>query len=410
MLLPFLIISAIACIVLSAILSTSETAYFSLSSMQIRSFRESVNEREKLVAQLLGHPRDLLVTLLLFNILVSLLVQNIIARIFYPSSLWIINVGLPLFLTLIFGEFIPKSFAIANNVQITTFISPYVEKMQNFIKPLQTIITPIATFVSHYLFFFLRKDKDMSADELTLALDASVDSYLITREEARLVQGYISLEEDLVKSIMRPRQDIYFYLLQDPIDELMSIFVDKGVSRVPVCDGEIQNVKGIIHHVDFFLHLEKIASSRDILTYLHKPSYIPEIASATQVFYKMLAHREVISLVVDEYSMVSGLITLEDLYERIIGQVTDRRDEKPLYTRIEKNVLIASGRTPLLELEEVLQVDLVSPSNMKTIGGYLTEQIGEAPRSGTKWETKELLFHILSSNEKRIQRIYIRKL
>lgn len=410
MLLPFLIISTIACIVLSAILSTSETAYFSLSSMQIRSFRESVNKREKLVAQLLDHPRDLLVTLLLFNILVSLLVQNIIARIFYPSSLWIINVGLPLFLTLIFGEFIPKSFAIANNVQITTFISPYIQKMQNFIRPLQTIITPIATFVSHYLFFFLRKDKDMSADELTLALDASVDSYLITREEARLVQGYISLEEDLVKSIMRPRQDIYFYLLQDPIDDLMSIFVDKGVSRVPVCDGEIQNVKGIIHHVDFFLHLEKIASSRDILTYLHKPSYIPEIASATQVFYRMLAHRELISLVVDEYSMVSGLITLEDLYERIIGQVTDRRDEKPLYTRIEKNVLIASGRTPLLELEEVLQVDLVSPSNMKTIGGYLTEQIGEAPRSGTKWETKELLFHILSSNEKRIQRIYIRKL
>lgn len=410
MLLPFLIISTIACIVLSAILSSSETAYFSLSSMQIRSFRESVNDREKLVAQLLDHPRDLLVTLLLFNILVSLLVQNIIARIFYPSSLWIINVGLPLFLTLIFGEFIPKSFAIANNVQITTFISPYIEKIQNFTRPLQTKITPIATFVSHYLFFFLRNDKDMSADELTLALDASVDSYLITREEARLIQGYISLEEDLVKSIMRPRQDIYFYLLEDPIDDLMSIFVEKGVSRVPVCDGEIQNVIGIIHHVDFFLHLEKIASSKDILTYLHKPSYIPEIASATQLFYRMLAHREVISLVVDEYSMVSGLITLEDLYERIIGQVTDRRDEKPLYTRIEKNVLIASGRTPLLELEEVLQVDLVSPSNMKTIGGYLTEQIGEAPKSGTKWETKELLFHILSSNEKRIQRIYIRKL
>lgn len=250
----------------------------------------------------------------------------------------------------------------------------------------------------------------MSAEELTLALDASVESYLITREEARLVQGYISLEEDLVKSIMRPRQDIYFYLLQDPIEDLMSIFVEKGVSRVPVCDGEIQNVKGILHHVDFFLHLEKIISSQDILPYLQKPSYIPEIASATQLFYRMLTNREVISLVVDEYSMVSGLITLEDLYERIIGQVTDHRDEKPLYTRIEKNALIASGRLPLLELEEIFQVDLVSPSNMKTIGGYLTEQIGEAPKSGTKWETNELLFHILSSNEKRIQRIYIRKL
>lgn len=410
MLLVFLIISTIICIVLSAILSSAETAYFSLSSMQIRLFRESLQEKERLVAGQLDHPRDLLVTLLLFNILVSLLVQNIIARIFYPSSLWIINVGLPLFLTLIFGEFIPKSFAIANNISITTSISPYVQKIQAFTRPLQTKITPIATFISHYLFFFLKNDKDMSAEELTLALDASVDSYLITREEARLVQGYISLEEDLVKSIMRPRQEIYFYLLQGPIDQLMSTFVEKGVSRVPVCDGEIQNVKGILYHVDFFLHLEKITSPKDIVTYLHKPSYIPEIASATQLFYRMLANREVISLVVDEYSMVSGLITLEDLYERIIGQVADRRDEKPLYTRIEKNALIASGRLPLLELEEILQVDLTSPSNMKTIGGYLTEQIGEAPKSGTKWETKELLFQILSSNEKRIQRIYIRKL
>ncbi len=198
--------------------------------------------------------------------------------------------------------------------------------------------------------------------------------------------------------------------IRDRIDSLMSIFVEKGVSRVPVCDGEIQNVKGIIHHVDFFLSLEKISSSKDLLTYLHKPSYIPEIASATQLFYKMLATGEMISLVVDEYSMVSGLITLEDLYERIIGQVADRRDEKPLYTRIEKNVLIASGRMPLIELEEILKVNLDSPSNMKTIGGYLTEQIGQAPKSGTKWETKELLFQILSSNEKRIQRIYIRKL
>lgn len=410
MFLTFLIISTVICIILSAVLSSSETAYFSLSSMQIRTLRESSNYREKLIASLLDHPRDLLVTLLLFNILVSLLIQNIIARIFYPSSLWVINVGIPLFLTLIFGEFIPKSFAIANNLQITYFISPYMQKVQNFIRPLQTKITPIATFISHYLFFFLRKDRDMSSEELTLALNASVDSYLITREEANLVQGYISLEEALIKSIMRPRQDIYFYTLQEPIDNLMSIFVEKGVSRVPVCDMEIQNVKGIIHHVDFFLSLEKISSSKDLLTYLHKPSYIPEIASATQLFYKMLATGEMISLVVDEYSMVSGLITLEDLYERIIGQVADRRDEKPLYTRIEKNVLIASGRMPLIEIEEILKVNLDSPSNMKTIGGYLTEQIGEAPKSGTKWETKELLFQILSSNEKRIQRIYIRKL
>lgn len=410
MLLTFLIISTIICIALSAILSSSETAYFSLSSMQIRTLRESSNYRERLIASLLDHPRDLLVTLLLFNILVSLLIQNIIARIFYPSSLWVINVGIPLFLTLIFGEFIPKSFAIANNLQITYFISPYIQKIQNFIRPLQTKFTPIATFISHYLFFFLKKDRDMSSDELTLALNASVDSYLITREEANLVQGYISLEEDLVKSIMRPRQDIYFYTLQDPIDSLMSIFVEKGVSRVPVCDMEIQNVKGIIHHVDFFLSLEKISSSKDLLTYLHKPFYIPEIASAIQLFYKMLATGKMISLVVDEYSMVSGLITLEDLYERIIGQVADRRDEKPLYTRIEKNVLIASGRMPLIELEEILKVNLDSPSHMKTIGGYLTEQIGQTPKSGTKWETKELLFQILSSNEKRIQRIYIRKL
>ena len=116
------------------------------------------------------------------------------------------------------------------------------------------------------------------------------------------------------------------------------------------------------------------------------------------------------AIVVDEYGSISGVVTLEDLVEVVVGQITDRRDEKILYTKAGEDVIIASGKMELAEFEEIFDVHLDSENNMATIGGWLMEKLGDIPKEGTKFVTDEFLFHVLSSDQKRIRRVYIRKL
>ncbi|GAB4188844.1 MAG: hemolysin family protein [Simkaniaceae bacterium] len=378
--------------------------------MKVRVFRQSTDPRNRLIASLLDEPKDLLVTLLMLNVLVNILVQNVVAAIFGDFSLWIINVGVPLFITLIFGEVIPKSVALSSNVRISYKVAPSLKFIKKTLGPLRKVITEITSFISHYFFFFLRREKEVSIEELKLALRTSKEYGILHPDEAKLIRGYLNLEEDMVKEIMQPRQKILYYDINESLEKLEKIFVDKEVTRVPICEENLQQVHGILVSTDYFLNSEKLKTGKDLLPILKKPFFVPENSPAKQLLRNLFERNETLALVVDEYGSTSGLITLEDLYEMVIGQIADRRDEKSMYTQAGSDVIIASGKLELGEFEEIFDVHLESPSNMATIGGYLTEQMGEIPKSGSKWVTEDFLFHILSSDEKRIKRVYIRKL
>ncbi|MCK4934373.1 MAG: HlyC/CorC family transporter, partial [Simkaniaceae bacterium] len=141
-----------------------------------------------------------------------------------------------------------------------------------------------------------------------------------------------------------------------------------------------------------------------------KPIFIPESKPGKQLLREIYQKEETMMFVVDEYGSVSGLITLEDLVEVVIGQIADRRDEKPLYSQSGPGVIIASGKMELTTFEELFDVHLSSPNNMVTIGGWLTEQLGDIPKSGVKHVTKDFLFHVLASDVNRVRRVYIRRL
>lgn len=397
-------------ILVSGFLSASETALFSLSSMKVKAYNQSQNPRKRLVAKLVRSPRELLVTLLMLNVAMNILAQNTVSSIFENFPGWILSVGLPLALTLIFGEVIPKSLAITNNAKVAYFVSPIVYFFNKILGPVRVLVSKITGSVSHFFFFFLRKEKDISLTEIKHALKTSTEFGLLQDDEAKLLRGYLNLEEITIKEIMRPRQDMIFYDIEKPLSELVRLFVDEECSRMPVCERDIDNIKGILEADEFLIYKGRINNSQELLSILDKPFYIPESITAKQLLTQFREKDEQFAIVVDEYGSVNGLITKEDLVELVFGQIEDKRDEAPLFVQSGPDVIIANGKMELVELEEIFEANFDSTSNMATIGGWLIEQMGDIPKNGSKFVTEDFLFYILSASPNKINRIYIRKL
>lgn len=405
-----LLIIILALLILgSALFSSSETALFSLSSMQVQGFKKSPDLRKQLAAKLLSSPRDLLITLIMVNVILNILVQNVVSNIFGTFSGWGLNVGVPLALTLTFGEFIPKSIGIANNVRLAPKVSHFLWTISKLIYPIRKALIRVTTFVSRSLFFFLKEEEEISTDELQHVLRTSRAKGVLAEDEAELMRGYLHLQESTAKEFLRPREEVISFELSEPISKLVHLFVDQECTRIPVCEGDIDNIVGVMTSGQYFLHAESLEKTQDLVPYLNKPFFVPEATAAHSLLDQMYEKKESLAVIVDEYGAFSGILTLEDLVEAVVGEIFDRRDEKARYTRSGDDVIIASGKLEIIELENLFDVSLKSENHMVTIGGWLTEQVGDIPKGGYKYEYKNLLFHILSSDEKRVRRVYIRR-
>lgn len=408
--LTLLITLLVLLILASGFLSATETAFFSLSTMKIRAFKEGKDKKGYLVARLISKPRSLLVTIIMLNVMLGIFIQNVVASIFGTLSGWLLNVGVPLGLTLIFGEMIPKSLALSHNAKVACLMAPVINVLEKGIAPLRNGISWITSGISYVMFFFLRKGNEVSLEELKVALRTSKKFGFLNPEEAKLIRGYLNLDDDLIKEIMNPRQDIIGFEIHDDINVLNSLFVDQECTRIPVYQNNLENIIGIIWSSVFFLHQKKIKTGADLIPFLRKTFFVPESTPAKMLINQFYERNEVMAIVVDEYGSISGIVTLEDLVEVVVGQIADRRDEKILYTRAGEDVIIASGKLELAEFEEIFDVHLDSENNMATVGGWLMERVGDIPKEGTKVVTDEFLFHVLSSDQKRVRRVYIRKL
>lgn len=396
--------------IISAIFSASETALFSLSPLTVKSFKEDPKKRKKLVASLLRSPYELLVTILMINVLVNILIQNTTSHIFGDLSNWLLTVGVPLGITLIFGEIVPKTLAMQNNKAFASFISPVIAGARYIVGPVRSIITIFASFLVRSFFFFMNKEKKITKEELRHALKQGKDQGILNSREATLMQGYIYLRHKAVKELKRPREEIIYYDLSQPLEELEKILVEQDVSRLPVTDGGLENIKGIISLRNYFLQKDKLSRPEDIIPFLIKTYYVPESMPAKNLLRYLDNKSKSLAIVVDEYGAISGLITQEDLIEEVVGEISDSRDAKMKYTPAGKNAIIASGKLELVEFEEIFGTYLSSPRNMVTINGWLIERIEALPKAGAKIEEEGFFFHILSADPNRIRRVYIRKL
>lgn len=405
-----LTIILIVATIYGGLISAWETALFSLSSMQIQTYKRDLDPRKKIIGRLVSKPRELIVTLLIMNTLGNLIVQNAAANIFGEFSSWTLKVGVPIVITLLFSEVIPKALGFANNAKVAHQGASHINHLQNLIGPISIFLTRITSYVSRVMFFFLKKEQEISKEELHLVLKKSQEHGVLVKDEAELIDGYLTLQEASVKELMRPRQDVLYYNLKEPLSKLTHLFVEEACTRIPVCDGGFEMILGIISAPIFFVNRNEIEKPADLIKFLQKPFYIPETTPARVLLKQFALKHENIAVVVDEYGSLPGLIAKEDLFETVVGEIADRRDQKSLYSRAGKDVIIASGKLELTEFENIFKVRLDSPNNMITIGGWLTERLGEIPKSGTRYRAEGFLFQVLSVEPNRVKRIYIRKL
>lgn len=394
----------------SAYISSAETALFSLSSHTVKSFESSTDSKKNLVAKLLSHPRDLLVTVFMVNTFINIVLQNIASDMFGKEASWILKVFIPLILTLILGEIIPKYIGLQNNLKLSFYVAPTIEKLQYHLRWIQKGIIAITAPISRIMFFFLKKEHPVSDKEMEHVLETSKKHGVIQKEEAELLEGLLDLQSSEVKEIMWPKEDIFLFRKEEPISKLIHLFCEEGKTRIPVTEGSQDTIRGIITATKFFKYQKKIKVGEDLIPFLERPFFTPENTKARTLLRTMDEQQKVLALVVDEYGSLVGLLSREDLIEVVVGKIENTPGFKPLFTPAGKNEVICSGKWELTEFNEYFDVDIESKNHLVTMGGYLTELMGEIPKPGTSFSTDEFLFKILAATETRISRVFIKKL
>lgn len=407
-----MLLFAILCLVvlflaLSAYVSAVETALFSLSPFTLRSLRYRTDVRSHMLAGLMEKPREVLVTLLMLNVIANILIQNSMSSLFEAFPNWWLRVGVPLVVTLVFGEIVPKALALPSNFQIAYHTAPAVVWMTRAMGPVRIYLTKYTHYIARFLFSFLREEPEISPDELRHVLQTSEVGGVLLPKESRLIEGALRLQTSLVKEHMRPREEILWYDIGSPLVELQRLFVHRECSRVPVCEGELDRLLGVISARFYFAHETEFTSSAELRALFKKPYYVPESLRSWSLLWNLRARGESLAIVVNEYGSISGLVTQEDLIEAVVGDIVDLRDTEQLYTRAGKDAIIAQGKLELSEFRELFNVTLKSDENHLTLGGWLTEKMGDIPVAGAKYETDQFLFHVLSAEPNRVRRVYV---
>lgn len=404
-----LLIIVFLLLLFSAIISAAETALFSLSSMKVKGYGHSPSHSKRLVYTLLKHPKDLLITIFFLNTLSNILLQNAASSYFDSYQSWILKVGIPLVVTLVFGEVIPKNFGLTHNEWLAEKTSAFVLFCYTLTSPIRKLILNVTNPLARILFSFFKKGRAISSEELYHALVESHKSGILSDEEVELARGYLDLQEKSVKEVMRPRDEILFYTLEEPLTKLTYIMLEEQVSKVPVCLTNIDDVFGVISAKNYYLHQEELSSPEDLRKYLIPPFFVPETIDVKTLFKQLLSSQKKIALVVDEYGSISGLITLEDIVEIVVGDIADKRDSA-LFSSLSEKTIVADGKMEIQDLEELFSIELDNPYNLVTVGGWLTDKLGEIPKNGLEFSLENLHFQILASDPNKIKKVHIRYL
>ena len=312
--------------------------------------------------------------------------------------------------TLVIGEIIPKYIGLQYNVSLSYNVAPLIDLLQNVLKPIRKFVIAVTLPISRVMFFFLKKEESISKEELQHVLKKSQEHGVLLPEEAEMVWGYLSLQESSVKELMNPREDMLAYDILEPLSKLLYLFGEKKQVEVAVYEKDLDNIIGIISAKEYLLSQNELSQSQDLRKILKRPLYIPENTPARSLLRRLEEQHQALAIVVDEYGTTSGIIAKNDILALVVGVTEEEKDKNTLYTRSGKNEIIASGKLELSTFNELFDVELESDNNMVTIGGWLMEQMGDIPKSGTKYTTKDFLFHVLAAEPNRVRRIYIRKI
>ena len=397
-------------LILSAFFSSSETALFHLKSYN------NINERVK---NLLSKPQKLLSTLLTGNTIVNIAIGSLAATytVNYVSNystlsistLLLLEVIIITFLVLIFGEIIPKTYAIARS-----------EKYSNFIaKPLDiilTIIYPIAFFFHKITDLIIKvlpikKEKIFdSEEELMMLAEVGEEEGTLDHEESDMIQSVLEFKNKLVKEILTPRVDVVSLDSTSTLDEAMDTIMNKKYSKIPVYKGTIDNIKGILYAKDIIPYLIGSRPAIELMKLSREPYFIPETKPIDELLKEFKVKKTSIAVAVDEWGGTSGIVTLEDIVEEVMGELRDPydREEYEIIRKKDGNI-ITDGAIKIYDLEENMDIEFPDNREYDTLAGFILDAFGDIPEKGTEVSFDKYNFKVITLHSNRIDKVEISK-
>ena len=410
------ILLIIVLLICSALISGSEVAFFSLSKTDLKKISSSNARSLKLIALLRANPRRLLATLLVSNNFINISIVLLLAsfgQLFDFNSLpnwlnFVLEVGFITALILLFGEILPKVYANRKPISFSKKMAFPVQILDKYLFFFITIpMSKMTKFIQDKLVF---KKPNLSVDKLSDAFNLT-DKSETSSEEKKIFKGIISFGSIEVKQVMKPRIDVFSVSKTMSYTDLIKQVRENRYSRIPVFDETIDNVTGVIYLKDLFPYLDQ--KNFDWTALIREPYFIPENKKLDDLLKEFQKLKNHMAIVVDEYGGNSGIITLNDIVEEIVGEINDEFNQDDIvYNKIDNNTFVFEGKVNLTDLYRILKIKDNKifekiKGDSETLGGFLLEQIGFFPKKNFKLKLKGIEFKIVEVNRKRIKSIMV---
>ena len=398
----------------SGFVSASEIAFFSLSPSDLSEIEEEEHPSDKRIMALLKDSEKLLATLLISNNFVNVTII-MLCDFFFTKVIdfggseileFLVITVILTFLLLLFGEIMPKIYSAQHTLKFCRMAAPVITVLKKVFSPLSNLLVR-STFIVNKL--VAKRNYNISVDELSQALELTDKDEI--SEESNILEGIIRFGGETAKEVMTPRLDVVDLEIGATFKEVLDFVVENGYSRVPVYEDSRDNIKGILYIKDLLPYLKKDADFK--WQNLIRPAYfVPETKMIDDLLRDFQANKIHIAIVVDEFGGTSGIVTMEDIIEEIVGEINDEYDEEERsYVKINDHTYVFEAKTLLSDFYKIVKVDsdvfedVVGDAD--TLAGLLLEIKGEFPKLHEKLEYDNFLFEVLEMDARRILKIKV---
>ena len=397
----------------SALVSASEVAFFSFTPEDLENMKTNKDKKAKAVLKLYNNPEKLLSTVLVanntINIAIVLLAAFLSLRIFDFSSEpvlgFIINVVVITFLLLFFGEVMPKVYASRNHISIALFMAFPLTILEKLFKPVTSLLIFSSSFVKKRTG---TRRSNISMDDLSDALEMTSEDFT---EDEKILKGIVNFGNINVSAIMCPRIDVTAIDIKSGFDKIVPVIISSGFSRIPVYSGSFDSVKGILYAKDVLPYTNNPGSFK-WQALLRPPYFVPETKKINDLLKEFQTKKIHMAVVIDEYGGTSGIVTLEDILEEIVGEITDESDEDQLlFRKIDEKTYIFEAKILLNDFCKVFDIgeELFEEvrGESETLAGLILELTGEIPQKDQIIKYGDFVFRIESADRRRIKEIRV---
>ena len=404
-------------LICSAVISGAEVAFFSISTTQLDSIQDNYFKEKVLIEKLLKKPKRLLATILVANNFINIALVLLFSNIsqVYLSTIdnhllsLLIEVVVISFIILIFGEILPKIFANRNNLVFARYTAFIIFRLDKFLLFIVTI--PMSYITNIIEKRFGQKGGNFSVDELSKALELTKQNDT-TEEEEKILRGIVNFGNIEISQVMCPRVDIFALSSNLSLDKVLPRLIDNGFSRIPVFENQLDNIIGILYVKDLLSHIK--GKNFNWISILRPAYFVPENKKLDDLLKEFKSKKMHIAMVVDEYGGTSGLVTLEDLIEEIVGDISDEFDYEDIeYSKIDNSVYLFDAKISLNDFYRISKISSIDNfekrrGEAETLGGFLTEITQRLPRIREKISFEKIQFTIESVDKKRIKRVKVK--